>query len=70
LELEQAKEALHEGYQPYLHAKKKIDGFSGRIEFFNALVQFYNDPIQAEAKGPAFVEGVRRASKYLNGLNP
>lgn len=69
LELEEAREALRDRYPIYLYGKKEVDGFSGRIEFFNALAELYQDPEQAKARGTAFVEGVKRACDYLNGLN-
>lgn len=68
LELKEAKEILHGRFALYLYGKKEVDGFAGRIEFFNALVELYKDPDQAAARGPAFVEGVNRASAYLNEL--
>ncbi len=69
LELAEAKEALGDRFNLYLYGKQESDGFAGRVEFFNALVQFYKDPKEAAARGPAFVEGINKAYIYLNSLS-
>lgn len=59
LELEEVKEASPEKYNLYIVK---------RLEFFEPLIEYYDDPENAATKTPQFIRGIHASRNHLRNL--